>query len=79
MLGAAPRTDTMRASTRADLPCLDLTPVFVDASHASADTLYKQRDAHWTMRGNRIAAEAQAEFLVGLVCPGLRAPAAAPR
>ena len=76
---ALPNRQLARYCQRAALPCLDLTPVFVDASHASADALYKQRDAHWTIRGNRIAAEAQAEFLAGLVCPGTRAPAAAPR
>ena len=76
---ALPNRQLARYCQRAALPCLDLTPVFVDASHASADALYKQRDAHWTIRGNRIAAEAQAEFLAGLVCPGPRAPAAAPR
>ena len=76
---ALPNRQLAQYCQRAALPCLDLTPVFVDASHASADTLYKQRDAHWTMRGNRVAAEAQAEFLAGLVCPGPRTPAAAPR
>jgi hypothetical protein len=76
---ALPNRQLARYCQRAALSCLDLTPVFVDASHASADALYKQRDAHWTIRGNRIAAEAQAEFLAGLVCPGTRAPAAASR
>jgi hypothetical protein len=76
---ALPNRQLAQYCQRVALPCLDLTPVFVDASHASADALYKQRDAHWTIRGNRVAAEAQAEFLAGLVCPGPRAPAAAPR
>ena len=30
--------------------------------------LYKHQDAHWTIRGNRVAAEAEARFLAGLVC-----------
>jgi hypothetical protein len=51
------------------LPCVDLTPVFVEASRTSAEALYKQRDTHWTIRGNHVAAEAEAEFLAGLVCP----------
>jgi hypothetical protein len=51
------------------LPCVDLTPVFVEASRTSAEALYKQRDTHWTIRGNRVAAEAEAEFLASLVCP----------
>lgn len=54
---------------RAALPCVDLTPVFVEASRTSAEALYKQRDTHWTIRGNRVAADAEAEFLAGLVCP----------
>jgi hypothetical protein len=53
----------------AALPCVDLTPIFVEASHASAEPLYKTRDAHWTIRGNRVAADAQARFLLRLVCP----------
>jgi acetyltransferase AlgX (SGNH hydrolase-like protein) len=65
---------------RAALPCVDLTPVFVEASRSSTEALYKQRDAHWTIRGNRVAADAEAEFLVGLVCPrGAPAPNAATR
>jgi len=67
---------------RAALPCVDLTPVFVEASQVSADPLYKERDTHWTIRGNRVAAEAEARFLAGLVChSGSRAPAplASPR
>jgi hypothetical protein len=65
---------------RAALPCIDLTPVFVEASRSSAEPLYKQRDAHWTIRGNRVAADAEAEFLAGLVCPaGSQAPNAATR
>jgi hypothetical protein len=65
---------------RAALPCLDLTPVFVEASRSSAEALYKQRDAHWTIRGNRVAADAEAELLAGLVCPpGSGAPGAATR
>jgi hypothetical protein len=76
---ALPNRQLAQYCQRAALPCLDLTPVFVDATHASADALYKRRDAHWTIRGNRVAAEAQAEFLAGLVCPGTRAPAAEPR
>jgi SGNH hydrolase-like domain, acetyltransferase AlgX len=51
------------------LPCFDLTPVFVNASRESAEPLFKTRDAHWTPRGNRMAAEAQAGHLATLVCP----------
>jgi hypothetical protein len=65
---------------RTALPCVDLTPAFVEASRSSAEALYKQQDAHWTLRGNRVAADAEAEFLAGLLCPsGSPAPNAAPR
>jgi hypothetical protein len=71
---ALPNRQLARYCERARLPCVDLTPVFVAASRASAEPLYKQRDAHWTVRGNRVAAEAEAAFLAGLVCPGAPAP-----
>jgi hypothetical protein len=55
--------------------CFDLTPAFVRAARESPEPLYKFRDPHWTVRGNRVAAEAQARGLAPLVCP---APAAGP-
>ena len=51
------------------LPCVDLTDAFVAASQGSDEPLYKKRDGHWNIRGNRIAAEAQARHLSGVVCP----------
>ena len=56
---------------QAALPCLDLTPVFAAAS-ADPEPLYKLRDGHWTIRGNRVAADAEARFLADLVCPAAR-------
>ena len=38
------------------------------ASRESVEPLYKAREPHWTPRGNRVAAEAQAPFLAPLVC-----------
>jgi hypothetical protein len=64
---------------RAALRCVDLTPAFVEASHVSAEPLYKHQDAHWTLRGNRVAAEAEARFLADLVCPASPPANAAPR
>jgi hypothetical protein len=65
---------------QAGLPCVDLTPALVEASRASPEPHYKHRDAHWTIRGNRIAAEAEARFLAELVCPtGARAAGTAGR
>ena len=48
--------------------CQDLTPVLDRASQESAEPLYKAREPHWTPRGNRVAAEAQARFLAPLAC-----------
>src|SRR5262249_12979333 len=65
---------------RAALPCVDLTPVFIEASQTSTEALYKKRDTHWTIRGNRVAAEAEARFLASLVCPtAAPSPSAPPR
>jgi hypothetical protein len=59
------------------IPCLDVTDALVKASHESAAPLYKQRDTHWTIRGNRVTAEAEAADLAPLVCPGARRDAGA--
>jgi hypothetical protein len=53
----------------AALECFDVTPALVAAGQDSPAPLYKARDTHWTVRGNRIAAEAQARWLRRLVCP----------
>jgi hypothetical protein len=53
----------------ARISCFDLTPDLIAASTASSEPLYKTRDTHWTIRGNRVAAEAQARWLRALVCP----------
>ena len=50
------------------VPCFDLTPAFERASQESVEPLYKARELHWTPRGNRVAAEAQARYLAPLVC-----------
>jgi hypothetical protein len=50
------------------VPCFDLTPDFDHASQESGEPLYKARELHWTPRGNRVAAEAQARHLAPLVC-----------
>ena len=76
---ALPNRQLAAYCQRAALPCVDLTPVFVEAS-TDPEPLYKLRDGHWTIRGNRVAADAEARFLAGLVCPaGSPAPRAAGR
>jgi hypothetical protein len=50
--------------------CYDATPVLVAARQARPDApLYKRQDSHWTVRGNRVAGEAEAAYLAELVCP----------
>ncbi len=71
---ALPNRQLAAYCQRAALRCVDLTPAFVEASHASEEPLYKHRDAHWTIRGNQVAADAEARFLAGLVCPAAPAP-----
>jgi hypothetical protein len=51
------------------IPRVDLTPVFVAAQAAAGEPLYKRNDNHWTLRGNRVAADALVAFLTPLVCP----------
>ncbi len=52
-----------------DVSCFDLTATFIRASQESPEPLYKVRDLHWTVRGNRVAAEAQVGHLAPVVCP----------
>jgi hypothetical protein len=52
------------------IPCLDVTDALEKARQDSPAPLYKQRDTHWTVRGNRVAAEAEAASLAPLICPG---------
>lgn len=54
---------------QAGLPCTDLTPAFAEARGVPGEPLYKKRDGHWTIRGNHVAAAAEARFLAGHVCP----------
>jgi SGNH hydrolase-like domain, acetyltransferase AlgX len=54
---------------RAGLTCHDITPALISASRAGAEPLYKPRDTHWNVRGNRLAAEEEAAFLRTILCP----------
>lgn len=54
---------------RVGIDCYDATPDLIVASRESAEPLYKERDTHWTVRGNRVVAEAQARWLRDIVCP----------
>ena len=53
---------------RARLSCYDVTPAMVDAARESTDPLYLPRDTHWNVRGNRVAAAAEATFLRRELC-----------
>jgi hypothetical protein len=51
------------------MACLDVTDSLARAGAESPASLYKIRDTHWTVRGNRVAAETEARLLAPLVCP----------
>jgi hypothetical protein len=53
---------------RTRLSCYDVTPAMVDAARESTDPLYLPRDTHWNVRGNRVAAAAEATFLRHELC-----------
>jgi hypothetical protein len=60
------------------LACYDTTPDLVAARRQSDEPLYKALDTHWTVRGNHVAAAAQARWLQPIVCPDAR-PSPAPQ
>jgi hypothetical protein len=53
---------------RASLSCFDVTHAMVRAGGESSDPLYRPRDTHWNVRGNRVAAVAEAAFLRQELC-----------
>ena len=53
---ARPNALLAAALTREAIPFLDLLPAFVEAGQRTR--LYKPRDTHWNLAGNRLAAEA---------------------
>jgi hypothetical protein len=54
------------------LACYDATADLIAASRESSEPLYKARDTHWTIRGNRVVAAAQARWLRPFVCSEAR-------
>jgi hypothetical protein len=48
---------------------LDLLPLFRRRHEAGGERLYRFQDTHWSVEGNRLAAETLVEFLIleGLV------------
>ncbi|MDH5510465.1 MAG: hypothetical protein OEZ32_08925 [Nitrospinota bacterium] len=51
------------------LDCFDVTAPLLAAASASEKPLYRERETHWLIHGNRVAARAEARFLKDLVCP----------
>jgi hypothetical protein len=46
------------------IPCLDITEALRSAAERSNERLYYWLDVHWTEAGNRVAAEAVADYLL---------------
>jgi hypothetical protein len=59
---------------REGLACHDITPALVSAARESPQPLYKPRDTHWNIRGNRVAAAAEAAFLRSILCTNHSTP-----
>jgi hypothetical protein len=54
---------------RANLSCYDVTSAMINAAAEKPDPLYYlPRDGHWNVRGNRVAAAAEAAFLQEALC-----------
>jgi hypothetical protein len=65
---AFPNEIVLNFCRRAGLVCEDITSALLSAARESMDPLYKPRDTHWNVRGNRVAAAAEAAFLRPLLC-----------
>jgi hypothetical protein len=55
---------------RAGIACHDTTPALIKAAAEDPAPLYKPRDTHWNVRGNRVAAQDEAAFLAQQLCQG---------
>jgi hypothetical protein len=53
---------------RAQVICHDITPAVIAAARDSPQPLYRPRDTHWNVRGNAVAAAAEAAFLRSDLC-----------
>lgn len=65
-----------RALAERDIAAIDLLPAFIDASPTTR--LYKPRDTHWNLAGNRLAADVIGAALVIRLRDRLGAPPGAP-
>ncbi|HVQ81747.1 MAG TPA: hypothetical protein VMS82_17705 [Pseudolabrys sp.] len=53
---------------RAGLSCYDVTDAMIAAAAENHEPLYLPQDTHWGVRGNRVAAAAEAAFLRQELC-----------
>jgi hypothetical protein len=64
----APNRYLLGWCARAGVPCFDLTPFLSREALQQPRPLYIERDPHWNILGNRLAAEGEAAFLERELC-----------
>lgn len=66
----APNRYLLEWCRRSGAACFDLTPHLAREARQESGPLYIERDSHWNIRGNRLAAAAETGFLESELCPG---------
>ena len=59
-----PNRQLQAIAERLDAPLLDLVPALQEADKVNPDSLYYERDQHWTAAGHAVAAQAIASFML---------------
>ena len=65
----APNRYLLDWCARSGADCFDLTPLLSRAAQREPRPLYIERDSHWNILGNRLAAAGEAAFLERALCP----------
>ena len=65
----APNRQLLDWCARSGAECLDLTPHLAREAQRETRPLFIERDSHWSILGNRLAAAGESEFLERELCP----------